>query len=220
MKERTSGSKRQQTSVANAPLRSAFGKALATLRTEKGLSKRKLAQAADLSYAYVARIEAGSQRASFDALAALAGALEVSPSEIYTLAESEALYSKTEENALTAPALADASLAYASPGPDLAPQLSPRSVSAETEGGRSRFFHSTSASAIPAPVNAAPAVNLVMSALRADVRPLEETSKSAPSVQPPSATEFFATLAKLTIPQQAHVLAYMKQLIARPRDTK
>lgn len=53
-----------------------------SLRKEKGLSRRELAERADISPRYLARIERGSLKAPIKALARLANALEVPIGEI------------------------------------------------------------------------------------------------------------------------------------------
>jgi transcriptional regulator with XRE-family HTH domain len=59
-----------------------FGRLLAARRHELGLSRRDLADASGLSYPYVSQLETGYRLPSHKALAALAEALELSPSEL------------------------------------------------------------------------------------------------------------------------------------------
>lgn len=65
----------------------ALGKAIAIRRLELGLKRNDLRDRSGLSYPYIAELENGSKRASSKALAALAGALEVSVSELIARAE-------------------------------------------------------------------------------------------------------------------------------------
>ena len=53
-----------------------------SLRKEKGFSQRELAEKADISPGYLARIERGSLKAPIKALARIANALEVPIGEI------------------------------------------------------------------------------------------------------------------------------------------
>jgi transcriptional regulator with XRE-family HTH domain len=60
----------------------AFGRLLKARREELGLSRRDLVEASGLSYPYVSQLETGYRLPSHSALAALAEALELSPSEL------------------------------------------------------------------------------------------------------------------------------------------
>jgi transcriptional regulator with XRE-family HTH domain len=60
----------------------AFGRRLKARREELGLSRRDLVEASGLSYPYVSQLETGYRLPSHSALAALAQALELSPSEL------------------------------------------------------------------------------------------------------------------------------------------
>ena len=66
-----------------------LGRAIMAARAERGLKRKELAEAADLSYPYVAEIENGGKQPSAKALQALARALGTSPSQL--LARSEML---------------------------------------------------------------------------------------------------------------------------------
>src|ERR1044072_1493869 len=60
----------------------AFGRRIKARREELGLSRRDLVAASGLSYPYVSQLETGYRLPSHSALAALAQALELSPSEL------------------------------------------------------------------------------------------------------------------------------------------
>ena len=60
----------------------AFGRRITARREELGLSRRDLVEASGLSYPYVSQLETGYRLPSHKALAALAEALELSPSEL------------------------------------------------------------------------------------------------------------------------------------------
>jgi transcriptional regulator with XRE-family HTH domain len=60
----------------------AFGRRIKARREELGLSRRDLVEASGLSYPYVSQLETGYRLPSHSALAALAQALELSPSEL------------------------------------------------------------------------------------------------------------------------------------------
>jgi transcriptional regulator with XRE-family HTH domain len=60
----------------------AFGRRIKARREELGLSRRDLVEASGLSYPYVSQLETGYRLPSHKALAALAEALELSPSEL------------------------------------------------------------------------------------------------------------------------------------------
>ena len=60
----------------------AFGRRLKARREELGLSRRDLVEASGLSYPYVSQLETGYRLPSHKALAALAEALELDPSEL------------------------------------------------------------------------------------------------------------------------------------------
>lgn len=59
-----------------------FGRRIKARREELGLSRRDLVDASGLSYPYVSQLETGYRLPSHKALAALAGALELPPSEL------------------------------------------------------------------------------------------------------------------------------------------
>lgn len=66
----------------------ALGRAIKVARAELGLSRKDLAEAARISYPYVADIESGRGRPSSSALLAVARALGMSPSTLMARAES------------------------------------------------------------------------------------------------------------------------------------
>jgi transcriptional regulator with XRE-family HTH domain len=65
----------------------ALGRAIKVARTEQGLSRKELAQRAEVSYPYVADIETGRGRPSSTALLQIAKALGMAPSELLARAE-------------------------------------------------------------------------------------------------------------------------------------
>ena len=68
--------------VKNPALLHAFGEHLRALRKQRGLSQQALADEADISWPTVQRVEAGSQSATLEVLAALAQALGLSLKEL------------------------------------------------------------------------------------------------------------------------------------------
>ena len=68
--------------MKNPPLLHAFGEHLRALRKQRGLSQQALADEADISWPTVQRVEAGSQSATLEVLAALAQALGLSLKEL------------------------------------------------------------------------------------------------------------------------------------------
>jgi len=68
--------------VKNPALLHAFGEHLRALRKQRGLSQQALADEADISWPTVQRVEAGSQSATLEVLAALAQALDISLKEL------------------------------------------------------------------------------------------------------------------------------------------
>jgi len=65
----------------------ALGRAIRVLRTERGLARKELAEAAGLSYPYLSEIETGRKRPSSKALFVIAEALGVRPSEVLALGD-------------------------------------------------------------------------------------------------------------------------------------
>lgn len=57
-------------------LRSAFGKRVRALRTEKGLSQEQLAERADVHWTYISGIERGQRSPTLNVLGRLATALQ------------------------------------------------------------------------------------------------------------------------------------------------
>ena len=76
--------------MKNPALLHAFGEHLRALRKQRGLSQYALADEADISWPTVQRVEAGSQSATLEVLAALAQALGVSLKELVDLPEAPA----------------------------------------------------------------------------------------------------------------------------------
>ena len=68
--------------MKNPALLHAFGEHLRALRKQRGLSQQALADEADISWPTVQRVEAGSQSATLEVLAALAQALGLSLKEL------------------------------------------------------------------------------------------------------------------------------------------
>ena len=64
-----------------------LGRAIAAARSELGLKRMQLKERSGLSYPYIAEIENGGKYPSQKAIAALAGALETTPSELLRRAE-------------------------------------------------------------------------------------------------------------------------------------
>src|SRR3954469_19316467 len=65
----------------------ALGRAIRVLRTERGMERKDLAEAAGLSYPYVSEIETGKKRASSKALFVIAQALGVRTPEVLALGD-------------------------------------------------------------------------------------------------------------------------------------
>ena len=68
--------------MKNPALLHEFGEHLRALRKQRGLSQQALADEADISWPTVQRVEAGSQSATLEVLAALAQALNISLKEL------------------------------------------------------------------------------------------------------------------------------------------
>jgi transcriptional regulator with XRE-family HTH domain len=62
----------------------AFGEHLTRLRMERGLSIHKLAEASDLEYSHVQRIEKGKVNAALTTLTSLAQGLDMSLEELFS----------------------------------------------------------------------------------------------------------------------------------------
>ena len=65
----------------------ALGRAIKVLRTERGIERKDLAEAAGVSYAYLSEIENGKKRPSSKSLVAIAEALGLRPYELLETAE-------------------------------------------------------------------------------------------------------------------------------------
>jgi transcriptional regulator with XRE-family HTH domain len=65
----------------------ALGRAIKVLRTEHGLTRRELAEDAEVSYPYLSEIENGKKRPSSRALLAISDALGLRPHEVLETAE-------------------------------------------------------------------------------------------------------------------------------------
>lgn len=75
--------------MKNQALLLSFGAHLRALRKQQGLSQQALADEADISWPTVQRVEAGTQSATLEVLAALAQALGLSLSELLRFTEAE-----------------------------------------------------------------------------------------------------------------------------------
>jgi transcriptional regulator with XRE-family HTH domain len=64
-------------------LKSQFGRRVRSLRKQRDLTQEGLAEAAAMSPEYVSKIERGMASPSFDSIAHLARALDVSPREMF-----------------------------------------------------------------------------------------------------------------------------------------
>jgi transcriptional regulator with XRE-family HTH domain len=105
-----------------------MGRAVKVLRTQFGLSRKELAAASGLSYAYLADIETGRGRPSSKALLAIAQALGVSASTLMREAE------RYEARAIGDDAPADAAASRAS---------SAAAIDEPTPPPESRWFHTS-----------------------------------------------------------------------------
>lgn len=65
----------------------ALGQAIRTLRAERGLTQRQLADAADINETWISHIEAGRTNPAWGTVVRIAGALGVRVSELATQAE-------------------------------------------------------------------------------------------------------------------------------------
>ncbi|HLF69790.1 MAG TPA: helix-turn-helix transcriptional regulator [Actinomycetota bacterium] len=65
-----------------------LGRAIQVVRTSKGMSRRELAEASEISYPYLSEIETGKKEGSSRILLKVAGVLGMKPSELLELAES------------------------------------------------------------------------------------------------------------------------------------
>ena len=73
---------------AEEPNTEYLGRAIASLRTARGMKRMDLKRASGLSYPYIAEIENGSKKSpSLKAVAAIAASLGVSPAELQARAE-------------------------------------------------------------------------------------------------------------------------------------
>jgi transcriptional regulator with XRE-family HTH domain len=80
-----------------------LGRAIASLRTARGMKRMDLKQVSGLSYPYIAEIENGSKKSpSLKAVAAIAKALGVSPAELQARAE-ELKSADSERNTAVVP---------------------------------------------------------------------------------------------------------------------
>lgn len=101
-------------------LRQALGRVIAMRRAELGLKRNDLRDRSSLSYPYLAELEHGTKRASQSALAAIADALELRPSEL--LERAEALLAGEDERRRSP-------WFHGTPDPAVLREASPRSFS-------------------------------------------------------------------------------------------
>lgn len=73
----------------------AFGKTVAALRVQRGLSQEQLAEAIDASNVYICLLETGQRQPSLNAAILIAESLGVKPSELLRLVCEELQSSKT-----------------------------------------------------------------------------------------------------------------------------
>ncbi len=93
-----------------------LGRAIASLRTARGMKRMDLKQASGLSYPYIAEIENGSKKSpSLKALAAIAAALGVSPAELQARAEELGSAETARNNAAVEAPAPDFSVSSGSP---------------------------------------------------------------------------------------------------------
>ena len=93
-----------------------LGRAIASLRTARGMKRMDLKHASGLSYPYIAEIENGSKKSpSLKALAAIAAALDVSPAELQARAEELRSAESVRNNAAVEAGLPAFSLTSGSP---------------------------------------------------------------------------------------------------------
>ena len=71
-----------------SPAHAAFGRAVRTLRAERGLSQEALAFACELDRTYISGIERGERNPSLTNILKIAQALSVRPAELFARAES------------------------------------------------------------------------------------------------------------------------------------
>jgi predicted transcriptional regulator len=103
--------------VTQSPEGRGLGLALVDLRRKRGHSRPDLARMASLSYPYFAELEKGRKVPSQDALERLAGALDVTPSELGALGEQLARQvGDTELVQAATPVESPALAVYATPG--------------------------------------------------------------------------------------------------------
>jgi transcriptional regulator with XRE-family HTH domain len=68
---------------------SVFGKVLRTLRENNNLSQEKLAEYCDLDRTYISLLERGHRQPTISTIFKIAGALDISPSELVKKVEME-----------------------------------------------------------------------------------------------------------------------------------
>jgi transcriptional regulator with XRE-family HTH domain len=131
----------------------ALGRTIRIYRAARDMGRKDLADAAHLSYSYLAEIEKGAKSPSTKALRQIADALGLSPSELLAACES---LEAPEVPPLPAAPISEHSLReLRGPGP----QISMRVVGNEAEGARARqrrWFH-TSFPAMSRPAAGRPA---------------------------------------------------------------
>jgi DNA-binding XRE family transcriptional regulator len=124
----------------------ALGRAIRVLRTERGLERKDLAEAAGLSYPYLSEIETGRKRASSKALFVIAEALGVRPSELLALGDRYGGRTSAAPPAAVAPA----------PGPMVMPSAARPMASAPPAGDAGPVPPSGDAGPVPPSGDAGP----------------------------------------------------------------
>jgi transcriptional regulator with XRE-family HTH domain len=110
------------TSTGSTTFDQALGRTIQVLRTDRGQSRRDLADRADISYSYLSAIENGTKAASSRTVAAIAGSLGVHRHELVAAAEARfvptrfSLRDEVGASAMPAEPLTDRSPPRSDPG--------------------------------------------------------------------------------------------------------
>jgi transcriptional regulator with XRE-family HTH domain len=103
----------------------ALGRAIKVVRAQRGLSRGRLAELAEISYPYLSEIENGKKRPSSKALLTIADALSVPTSELLALAEQIATQLLSDDAAEAEPSLPGPRVGSSIPLPESAPSRAP-----------------------------------------------------------------------------------------------
>jgi transcriptional regulator with XRE-family HTH domain len=128
--------------LTHPDLTARLGRAMQVLRTELGLSRRELAERAELSYSYLSEIETGKKETSSKTLFRLADVLGVTPSELMVAAE-ERVHALPPAAEAPEPAIGAPMSAMLTPTAPIAAETAP---SASPSESGSRWFGSRRAS--------------------------------------------------------------------------